>query len=264
MSDHPLYNLVFSHAAKAVYAPVPKAACTSFKAYLRQIEGLRPAAAELVHSKSRNGLTYADSIDRVALLNILFSKVGGYYKFTVVRNPFHRLVSAYRDLLAPREDGKPRYQAEAESLLALVRTRLDARPSECPHLTFETFVETLPSLSPLKMDRHWAPQNFLTMSQLLTWDLVIRFEEMNDRLPELAEKLNAPLMNLHLNKSGDDIVLTDWYTPRLEKIVTEIYAADFRRFRYHPTIKQPAPVRRAPVRAHARAATTVPDSAPEA
>ena len=252
MSDEALDHFVFSHKVRAVYAPVPKAACSSVKAYLRQIEGLPPASLTVIHDRARSGLNYAVSLDPSALIVALFSKHQGYFRFTVVRNPFTRLVSAYRDLLEPRGGGVARFETEREAILAVIRKRYDLKPSESRTLSFEAFVSALPLIKPSQMNRHWRPQYAVTLVDLIPFDMIVQIEQLPDHLGRLAKRLGSPTkMEFYLNRSGDDIVLADWYTRQTEDIVARIYARDFRRFKYEPSIRRGSTI------AHAEIARTL-------
>jgi len=231
MFDAPLYHLVFSHQAKAIYGPVPKAACSTLKAYFRRAAGLGEIDFDLLHRRRLNGLLYASAIERGELIRLLFTDAG-YFKFTVVRNPFTRLVSAWRDLLAPRDDGQCRHQAEAERLLETHRRIADLRPSDCGSLTFETFVRLLPALDPAKMDRHWQPQTLVNYSDVIAYDLVVKLEELAERWGEIRdrlafqEELGAPV------NVGGAIDPGAWFTPELAEIARTVYADDFRQLGY--------------------------------
>ena len=87
--DDPFYHLVFSHRLKAVYAPIPKAACTTWKSIFRGAIGLPPSTNHaVIHGRRNNGLLYAHNIERPELIRILFSKSAGYFKFAIGRNPY--------------------------------------------------------------------------------------------------------------------------------------------------------------------------------
>lgn len=233
--DEPFYHLVFSHSLKAVYAPIPKAACTTWKSIFRAAAGLPPATSYgMIHSRRHNGLLYADAIDRAELIRILFSKAGGYFKFVVGRNPYARLASAYMDLVQSRDGKPPRGGASVERLAALYANRHDLRPSEMPaSLTFSQFVECLALDKPLLMDRHWQPQVLLACSHLIRHDLYAQVEGSFDAIFERL-KYDPPAVP-RLNKvSQGSFDLRAMYTAETIGIVQKLYASDFIRFRYDP------------------------------
>jgi hypothetical protein len=233
-NEHPLDGLIFSRSRRFVYAPVPKAACSSMKAYLRRIEGYsNELDVHQLHDKRRNGLYYASSLTRSQMVDALFAR-NGYFKFTVVRNPFARVVSAYRDLLTDRDGGGPRLGATHQGLLTELRLQRDARPSELTSITFEDFIRSLEHKRPADMDRHWQPQSYLTVSGLLSYDLVVRLEQLDGAAPELADRLGTDLMvSERLNSvEGAPTDLVTWFPEDLERIVLSVYASDFQRFGY--------------------------------
>jgi hypothetical protein len=235
MYDTPLYHLIFSDRRRAVYAPVPKAACSSFKAYLRSLDGLPPIALEELHLRRTNGLTYAQSIDRERLLSILFGK-NAYFKFTIVRNPYARLISAYNDVLRPDADGRCRLQKEADRLLDVRRRLIDARPSECDRLKFEEFIEVLPHVGASAMNRHWQPQNMVILGEYIQYDVVAQLERLEESLPSIQAGIGAELpFDIKLNESGE-VRVREWYTQKLAAIVRDVYSADFHRFHYDAEI----------------------------
>ena len=233
--DEPFYHLVFSHRLKAVYAPIPKAACTTWKSIFRAAAGLPPAPNYgMIHSRRHNGLLYADAIERAELIRILFSKVGGYFKFVVGRNPYARLASAYMDLVQSRDGKLPRGGAGVERIAALYAKRHDIRPSEMPaSLTFTQFVEGLALDKPALMDRHWQPQSILACGNLIRYDLNVQveggFEDIFERLG--YDPPGVPRLNQVSQGSFD---LRAMYTPETIEIVQRLYASDFIRFRYKP------------------------------
>lgn len=238
----PLDELIFSRRLRCVYAPVPKAGCSSMKAYLRRLEGYSNELDVLeLHDKRHNGLTYAPSLSRAQMVDALFGN-RAYFKFTVVRNPFARLVSAYRDLLTDRDGSGPRHVVAHHDLLTELREQRDARPSELTSVTFEDFIRSLVDRRPVDMDRHWQPQSYLTMSRLLSYDLVIHLERFGELAPELADRLGTDLVpHERLNVvSTAPVDLADWYTAELEEIVGSVYADDFRRFGYPRSVADAA------------------------
>lgn len=239
-STHPLDELIFNHQHRFVYAPVPKAACTSIKAYLRRVDGYaNELDAGQLHDKRRNGLSYASSLSRPQMVNALFAR-DGYFKFTVVRNPFTRLVSAYRDLLTHRDGRGPRLKAAHQELLTELRTKRDARPSELSSISFGDFIRSLEHRRASEMNRHWQPQSYLTMSTLLSYDLVNHLEQLHDRAPELADRLGTDVVLAEtLNKVGETPEdLVPWFPPDLEQIVLSVYSSDFGRFGYPRSVAE--------------------------
>ena len=237
MQDDPFYHLVFSHRLKAVYAPIPKAACSTWKSIFRASQGLPPTSNyALLHSRRDNGLVYAHAIDRVELIRILFGRNGGYFKFVVGRNPYARLASAYNDLVRRIDGAPPRGGTSVDRLVDLYARKRDLKPSEMKDgLTFEQFIECIGLDDPYQMDRHWQPQVVLSCSNLITYDL---YAQMEAGFEEIFARLDhRPKAIPHLNRvSQGSFDLRELYTENVIEIVKRVYANDFRRFRYSADI----------------------------
>ena len=76
----------------AVFCPVPKVACSNWKALMRKLAGVRDYTnTTFMHDKARNGLRYLASYPATEQRRIIKE----YYKFVFVRSPWTRVVSAY-------------------------------------------------------------------------------------------------------------------------------------------------------------------------
>lgn len=216
-----------------MYCPIPKAACTSWKAFLRRELGLPPTSETEIHNRLSNGFIYAGAIEREELIRILFSRQGGYFKFTVCRNPYDRLRAAYRDLVYGSEDHAPRGGKSADDLRMVYCRAYDLKPSAIPFLTFDQFIRAIEASDALTLDRHWQLQAVLSCSHLLKYDAVLKYENMSDEAEPLCRKIGAQhTMDLHLNKSSARMDLP--FSPEMIEVVQRVYARDFARFQYDP------------------------------
>ena len=233
--DKPFYHLVFVHPLKVVYCPIPKAACTSWKAYLRREMGLPDETGNApIHGRALNGLTYANTIEREELIRILFAQTGGYFKFMVCRNPYDRLRAAYRDLVWCEEGGTPRGGKSVEALRMVFCAAFDRRPSAVPVFTFEQFVRAISVSDAATLDRHWQVQATLGCLHLLKYDAVLKFENMAEEAEPLRRRFGGlKEFDMHRNKGSSH--KTDLgFSLKMREIVQQVYARDFARFGYDP------------------------------
>jgi hypothetical protein len=232
--ESPFNHFIFSPLLKVAYCPVPKAACSSWKAYFRQAIGLPPTDAQTLHDRERNGLTYAWMIDRETLLRAFYG-YPSYFRFVVTRNPYTRLASAYFDLVNPVERDGLRGAWWAEILRALYAHSRDLRPSETPPLSFEMFVRALDIDNCHNRNRHWQPQTTLAMPKLIRYDLVVKLEELDQHIESIRQRIGCRLpMTFRLNATSYPTNARELYTPELKAIVQRLYASDFNRFGYDP------------------------------
>ncbi len=237
MFDRPFNSLIFCLPLRVVYSPIPKAACSSLKAYLRRQMGLPDAPnVESLHNRRTNGFSYPQTMDPEELCRALYGRSGRYFKFTVCRNPYARLVSAYKDLVASRSPGRLRGDAAVEALRLQYCKAYDKRPSEAPELTFEMFVRAIEASNPAELDRHWQMQFMVACAHLVTYDMTIKLEELPVKQAELISAMNlVEPISFRLNRTGAaDADLRPYFPENIAAIVRRIYRRDFHHFGYDP------------------------------
>jgi len=153
------------------------------------------ASKSIVCELKRNDFFIAsDCIDAIAI-NVYYPS---YYKFTVIRNPYDRLVSAYTHCIVE------------ENIYI---------PPNLEHVTsFESLVETLYKIPDYDLDMHFISQ--VTFIWNLNIDKVYNFDNLN----ELSE---LPCINTlpHIN-SSDRKPYKEYYTKKLTKLVNKRYKKD--------------------------------------
>ena len=133
-----------------LYIEVPKAACTAIKTFLRSlftdaplrlfIENNRETRRDMfIHSRSNVPIPPITSLPGAVQRELFESP--DVLRFTVVRNPYARLVSAWRDKVLLREP-----------------TVEDVHSSVHGDVTFAKFVAYIEQSNPANWDDHWAKQ----------------------------------------------------------------------------------------------------------
>jgi len=268
-----------NHRLKLVYAYVPKAACTSIKTWLiRSARFARPLAAALDDAEAAALVpgtiapsdaaypdvhTYLDEhhslrrLSRPQALSIL--RDPAYFKFTFVRHPLARLVSAYLDKVVRVEPcayrvirahqfraGRLGWQAARDWLRG--EPFLDAKRS----LTFREFVNQLLRENPERLDPHFRSQARLLRG--IPLNFVGRVEQIARDFAVVQRRLKCfvPLAKSNGRQYGNDrlrFCVADWEAPRfrslaaapawplfydaaLQEQVAALYATDLARFGY--------------------------------
>ncbi|KAL9964630.1 hypothetical protein ACROYT_G028294 [Oculina patagonica] len=126
LSEYVLQHIVVSQSAKVLYCSIPK--CAS-----RQLKGL------LLPNRTKLRLTHFPKQEQNMMLKT-------YFKFTFVREPFERLLSAYKDkFLHPRQfvAGNRRIlESHGREILKHFRPNSSQRSfEELNDITFREFVE---------------------------------------------------------------------------------------------------------------------------
>jgi len=153
--------------------------------------------------------------------SLIFSKLefDSYYKFSVVRNPFDRLASAYFFL---KESGfhEKDQQWFSENL--------------SKYNTFQDFVINWVNKKNVYSSIHFIPQyEFVCINDKLSIDEVFKLEEIDAAYKKIARKLNIKDMTLSkLNAGKNKIDYMELYDKKSLAIVENIYKKDFVIFDY--------------------------------
>jgi hypothetical protein len=276
-SDPNVFTCLVNHRLKLVYAYVPKAACSTVKMWLVQEAGFAP---DLVAAWSRQPAPQYHANGKVKLVPNMHEYLDrhyslrhasprevaavladpSYFRFTVVRNPLSRLVSAYLDKIVHAK--RPAWgliargqkaigaKPHTQSLLDCLRPRpaLDCQRG----LTFREFVAQLGRENAAKLDPHFAPQSQLLRGIPLAHvaraeNLEADFRDVQERLgccapltnqntrEYAAEALAEGLANLPAESFRELGAAPSWphfYDAELLAKVAQIYQADFARFGY--------------------------------
>ena len=223
------------------YAAVDKAACTTMKWWLAEMEGIRDDVVEyLSRDKGSRSVHHAYGIVAPHLVPRSFGQIkavfasGRYFCFSVVRNPYTRLFSAWSDkILKGRNDstrhalGNSRLYAEAPLSLREARESLE---------NFLVYLHETPGM--LHANRHWMPQFFLLRPDLLSYNLITRLEAPDDLRTALAEKIGRgyidPFMRERAKNSSQISYHPDFLSDTAARLIRELYADDFDWFGYDP------------------------------
>ena len=194
---------------KFIYIHVPKTAGTSFE-HTQLLDGSTNKHYPISHY---NGETYAVDIN-------------DYYKFSFVRNPYTRYVSAVvNHILNPRSveldiDDK----GLQINVLKVPRTELIFGFSEFTHKQLNENINKMTVLKP--------QYTFLEIDDIMVMDFVGRFENLQDDFNTLCDRFGFNRTELPHMVKGRYHKYDSFYTPEIRKIVKEYYSKDFEMFGY--------------------------------
>jgi len=195
------YEMYYDDQMDYVYCLVGKASCTSWKATLMMLTGKlskfqRPEqlSIRIIHLRW-NSDKYIKGLDGIMpkFRNWRFTD-SRYFTFMFAREPFERLVSAYRDKLI--EDGFYHYVN-----IAIVQ---QYRPHDYNasvkryNVTFAEFVRYVldQHAAGQVLDRHWIPQYQLCRVCQLRWDFIGHYETLHDDADYVVGKLKSRIMDV--------------------------------------------------------------------
>lgn len=212
----------FKVDARGAYSPlepffynrVPKAANTTIAFTLAQHSQFRRMGARKDSIKgyflrpSYLSRRDVDRLDREA------------FKFTVVRDPYSRVLSAFNSKILVR---KPQWR----------RFRVWWGSDEVPE--FADFCRYLDEGN-LYVDMHWAPQSAFMLLPLDRYDFIGKVETLDTDLPHILERVFGPERVKGMARGGLTTGASDKvaraYGPREVEIVNRLYARDFEAFGY--------------------------------
>lgn len=215
---------------KYVYVENPKVACSHIKRCLQRMElGDSEAFIKNVHDRIESPLLMVDQLRADQLLHIFNSNE--FFKFTFVRNPFTRTLSAYLDKIGRNEKHK------RSILLALGRNPDDLEQ----FVSFMDFTQAIATLDPYLMDNHWRPQTDQVLFPLVRYDFIGRFEtferDFSKVVKTITDDSQPPLDSDISHQTGAGAALFKYYDGGSAEVVRNVYARDFQHFGYSTELR---------------------------
>ncbi|XP_032697905.1 carbohydrate sulfotransferase 8 [Lontra canadensis] len=175
---------------RVLYCEVPKAGCSNWKRVLMVLAGLASSTADIPHNTVHYGgaLKRLDTFDRQGILH----RLSTYTKMLFVREPFERLVSAFRDKFEhPNSYYHPVF---GKAILARYRANASREALRTGSgVRFPEFVQYLLDVHrPVGMDIHWDHVSRLCSPCLIDYDFVGKFESMEDDANFFLSLIRAP------------------------------------------------------------------------
>lgn len=158
-----------------------------------------------------------------------------WFKFSVVRNPFDRVVSVYTDKIEKNpvdriNRGDTSMQTCQKIILKALKRPL--KLEEFANVSFEDFIGVLPKI--INDDWHFLRQSpFLVNSEnKIIADKIARFENFNEEVKPILETIGFTIETMpHKNKTIHKSY-KEYYNPNTRKIVEELYKEDLKNFNY--------------------------------
>lgn len=152
--------------------------------------------------------------------------------FTVVRNPYVRVLSAYLDKIR-RGRGERDFFCRVNGL------------KDGAEVDFETFVHGIASAKTEHQNQHWAPQVEICLPSLVRYDHVGTLEDFSATISWLRNQGRVSVSESdefapHRQFSAEK--LNDFYTPELASVVRSVYQQDFDLLGYSIDLQNLAPL----------------------
>ena len=223
-------NIYYLTKEDVMFCYIPKNACSRFKSLLRKREGFKNwRDPSMIHGKN-NGLQRLMWLSRDRALELLPDRK--LKKFVVVRDPFSRLVSAYRNKIASpwpdqREDFWNKHlRTECPAMMASREM-----PRDGPLMSIEDFLKCLLTKDALEpSNEHWRPQTQLCGLNHIEYDYYLHLESISDDVKYLLDSLhwteNVTDFQIHRNPVYSKN-LADFFSKEALELTLEYYREDF-------------------------------------
>ncbi|HEX6859858.1 MAG TPA: sulfotransferase family protein [Caulobacteraceae bacterium] len=207
-----------------LYIAVPKAANSTIKRALLALQGVEVEDAGAMHAirAVKDGYLRLHELDSGQARRVL--RGPGTFRFTFVRNPYERMVSAYKDKVLGLNQNHP--EGFAANLFA---------GGEAP--SFAAYVRAYTAIDDWRSDIHWRSQHMNAAVDVVPYDLIGRVETFEQDfgavLARIAPGSPATRLVRPTNISPADAA-DPVYTEELAERVYRRYARDFSLFGYDP------------------------------
>jgi hypothetical protein len=228
-----LYGSFVSVPNRYVFVETPKAACTSWKRFLVEMEDARvddkarfyqreTTLEMLIHQRQHIRIPTLLDIS-LNTLEEIWATDTDWFKFAIVRNPFSRLVSVFENKV---RFGEPGYQ------------HLEARFGDRSGFNnageaFTAFACEVSSDAELRAkDAHLRSQVDLLMPKLVQYSRVFRMEDMNEAVSLVNQRTAQGKHPVKLPSSNESTrrPWKSYYSLQTAEAVATAYAEDFEEF----------------------------------
>jgi hypothetical protein len=198
---HTWRNIHIDHSRRLIFCEVPKAASSSIKEILIETSPLRPRIKRTKNAhrdlpKVNIAFPEHDLSDFPALFT-------NYFKFLVVRQPLHRLVSAYKDKFYDSVFLKKMSQ----HIIANYRDTDYHLPDDVQHLhpTWKEFATFVSAEYDELNDRHWRRVGDLCAPCFIPYDAILKVETLETDLAVIWKNISTQSIPFlpHENSSQD-------------------------------------------------------------
>jgi hypothetical protein len=228
---------------KLIYVCVPKCASTSIKMILSRVIGRNVASFDRLHKRKYSGLQSPFQIGVSAFYRL--ARDSETLRFSFVRNPYDRLVSAWADKF------QDRHLVAGDSFIDEYLARREAIDPSLPHgehrmLTFAEFVTYATATASLRVNAHWQLQDDILNMPGIALDFIGRVETFDQDIVRVLDHVcadqslrRAAVIPLHASPHQSWPL---YYTQSVADCVYGAYERDFDRFSYPRAISS-APAR---------------------
>ena len=211
---------------KIIYCSIPKVSSTTWKRVLGDLHGLDKNIKRIHRKELWRWLYQYTEEERL-------QRIETYFKFIFVREPLHRLLSAYKDKFLRRDRECSKFARE--QIVKTYRPQ-DYKPNYNDiHITFPEFIQYFSYDVP--RNEHWRQYEQLCHPCVINYDFIGHLETLEDDGPLLLKMAGiddrVTFPPIHKSTSSDEVL--GYYSQVPTTYITrigELYRSDFEIFGY--------------------------------
>jgi Sulfotransferase family len=224
---------------RLIYVCVPKCGSTTIKGILSTLVGRNATSFEHIHKRRYSGLKSPSQVGLSTLYRTAIDSRG--LRFSFVRNPYERLVSAWADKfrdkpLVPGDSFVEKYLNHRQTIDADLPAGRDRT------LAFSNFVTFASATANQRLDAHWQRQNDILDMPGINLDLVGKMESFGTDFARVLQHVGAcePFKTAAATPLHRSLhqPWPHYYAPTLADRVYRAYESDFDRLGYPRAIQK--------------------------
>lgn len=232
-----LNHILVDHNHKLLYCYVPKVACTNWKRVMMVLTGQSNATnlvnipADLAHSNTST--IRLSQLPKAEVKQILKD----YTLFLIVRHPFERILSAYRNKFTDSLPSSKYFQSRyGRQIIKKYRPTATASDLDSgANVSFPEFVSFLLNEG-VNTNEHWTPIYDLCLPCILNYSFIGHYETLSQDAKTILEMVSAPPLVFPLTRGGHTKDKLREHFQQLSIFSIEhlykMYLADFKLFGY--------------------------------
>lgn len=235
---HLKYHINISEKNNFLYLENPKvASTTALRMLAKQEDPVISTTMKTPHDKINSPFSNLLNYSPEEQDKLLFGD--DIYRFTMVRNPFSRLLSAYMSKIS--KNLKPKRE-----VLAIINgVDVEQVKDLTQEVSFDEFVEVVVASKDFSMNPHWKPQVSQILFNHIRYNRIVYFENLEEDLSKVwtdIYKSNVNGLAKPGNKTSATELVKEYYSDSTRKLVANRFENDFSEFGYSDSLEKMTPL----------------------